>query len=140
MRKLIGQLMSALISALVDVLVSALMSVLMVALLGVRNAMERPGVRCPTPTGGTRQCPAPRQTTRQPQQQQSRGRPQATNSNSFVQVLYLSFLVRHYCVCEQSWQTDTCGGDHSATVCDPRMRTVNTGVECGAWDDWYYYR
>ena len=65
---------------------------------------------------------------------------QGTNSNSFVQVLYLSFLVRHYCVCEQSWQTDTCGGDHSATVCDPGMRTVNTGVECGAWDDWYYYR
>jgi len=26
-----------------------------------------------------------------------------------------------------------------ATVCDPKYRTVNTGVECGAADDWYYY-
>eukprot|EP00040_Diaphanoeca_grandis_P016385 m.84522 g.84522 ORF g.84522 m.84522 type:complete len:365 (-) comp25761_c0_seq1:150-1244(-) len=26
-----------------------------------------------------------------------------------------------------------------ATICDPAHRTVNTGVECGADDDWYYY-
>jgi len=26
-----------------------------------------------------------------------------------------------------------------ATICDPALRTVNTGVECGADDDWYYY-
>jgi hypothetical protein len=26
-----------------------------------------------------------------------------------------------------------------ATICDPALRTVNRGVECGAADDWYYY-
>lgn len=26
-----------------------------------------------------------------------------------------------------------------ATICDPELRTVNRGAECGAADDWYYY-
>lgn len=26
-----------------------------------------------------------------------------------------------------------------ASVCDPKLRTVNTGAKCGASDDWYYY-
>ena len=26
-----------------------------------------------------------------------------------------------------------------ATICDPALRTVNRGAECGAQDDWYYY-
>lgn len=39
--------------------------------------------------------------------------------------------VRKFNVCNQ---TDTV-----ATVCDPNKRTVNTAVECGADNDWYYY-
>ena len=35
---------------------------------------------------------------------------------------------------------DICGLNYTATVCDPAQRTVNTGAECGAEDDWYYYR
>ena len=27
----------------------------------------------------------------------------------------------------------------TATLCDPKLRTVNTGAECGADDDWYYF-
>ena len=34
---------------------------------------------------------------------------------------------------------DTCGSGAKATICDPEMRTVNTGAECGAEDDYYYY-
>ena len=34
---------------------------------------------------------------------------------------------------------DTCGAGAMATVCDPALRTINTGAECGADDDWYYY-
>ena len=26
-----------------------------------------------------------------------------------------------------------------ATLCDPKLRTVNTAAECGAADDWYYF-
>lgn len=26
-----------------------------------------------------------------------------------------------------------------ATICDPKLRTVNTAAKCGATDDWYYY-
>ena len=29
--------------------------------------------------------------------------------------------------------------DTKATICDPALRTVNRGAECGADDDWYYY-
>ena len=34
---------------------------------------------------------------------------------------------------------NTCGANVTATICDPKLRTVNTGAECGAADDWYYY-
>lgn len=34
---------------------------------------------------------------------------------------------------------DVCGKNFTATVCDPKLRTVNTGVECGSEEDWYYY-
>jgi len=34
---------------------------------------------------------------------------------------------------------DVCGLNFTATVCDPDHRTVNTGAECGAEDDFYYY-
>ena len=37
-------------------------------------------------------------------------------------------------------KTDICGLGHRATVCDPALRTVNTGAECGAAEDVYYYR
>lgn len=30
-------------------------------------------------------------------------------------------------------------GTATATICDPKLRTVNTAVACGAKDDWYYY-
>ena len=32
-----------------------------------------------------------------------------------------------------------CEKEVKATNCDPSTRTVNTGAECGADDDWYYY-
>jgi len=32
-----------------------------------------------------------------------------------------------------------CATPLNATVCDPRLRTVNTGAECGAPDDFFYY-
>ena len=33
-----------------------------------------------------------------------------------------------------------CGSaGRAATVCDPKQRTVNTGAECGAEDDWFFY-
>ena len=38
---------------------------------------------------------------------------------------------RKFNICNQS--------DVVATVCNPKYRTVNTGVECGADNDWYYY-
>ena len=34
---------------------------------------------------------------------------------------------------------DLCGAAARATVCDPRLRTVNTGAACGSEEDWYYY-
>ena len=34
---------------------------------------------------------------------------------------------------------DTCGLKFNATICDPKLRTVNTGVECGSDKDSYYY-
>jgi len=34
---------------------------------------------------------------------------------------------------------DVCGLNFTATVCDPKLRTVNTGAKCGAEDDFYYY-
>jgi len=34
---------------------------------------------------------------------------------------------------------DVCGLNFTATVCDPGHRTVNTGAECGAEDDFYFY-
>ena len=30
-------------------------------------------------------------------------------------------------------------GTPTHTICDPKLRTVNTAVECGAADDWYQY-
>ena len=36
-------------------------------------------------------------------------------------------------------KTDTCGLKFNATICDPKLRTVNTGAECGAEDDYYFY-
>ena len=32
-----------------------------------------------------------------------------------------------------------CSTPLNATVCDPKQRTVNTGAECGAPDDFYFY-
>lgn len=34
---------------------------------------------------------------------------------------------------------DICGLGHRATICDPRLRTVNTGAECGSENDSYYF-
>jgi len=34
---------------------------------------------------------------------------------------------------------DVCGLNYTATICDPKLRTVNTGVECGSEKDYYYY-
>jgi len=34
---------------------------------------------------------------------------------------------------------DTCGLKYNATICDPTLRTVNTGAECGSDKDSYYY-
>ena len=34
---------------------------------------------------------------------------------------------------------DVCGKGARATICDPKLRTLNTGAECGAADDWYYF-
>ena len=34
---------------------------------------------------------------------------------------------------------DICGKKYQATVCDPKMRTVNTDAECGSDKDAYYY-
>jgi len=34
---------------------------------------------------------------------------------------------------------DVCGKNYTATICDPNLRTVNTGAKCGAADDYYYY-
>jgi hypothetical protein len=34
---------------------------------------------------------------------------------------------------------DTCGAKAQATICDPKLRTVNTGAECGSAQDYYYY-
>ena len=34
---------------------------------------------------------------------------------------------------------DTCGLKYKATICDPKLRTVNTGAECGSDADKYYY-
>ena len=36
-------------------------------------------------------------------------------------------------------KTDICGKGYKATVCDPKLRTVNTGAECGSEEDSYYY-
>merc|ERR1711988_118344 len=36
-------------------------------------------------------------------------------------------------------KTDICGKNYKATVCDPALRTVNTGAECGSEKDSYYY-
>ena len=36
-------------------------------------------------------------------------------------------------------KTDICGKNYKATVCDPALRTVNTGAECGSQEDTYYY-
>jgi len=36
-------------------------------------------------------------------------------------------------------KTDICGKGYKATVCDPKLRTVNTGAECGSDQDSYYY-
>ena len=44
------------------------------------------------------------------------------------------------CQPEFAHKMDICGLNYTATVCDPAQRTVNTGAECGAEDDWYYYR
>ena len=56
-------------------------------------------------------------------------------------------MVRYYLVPRNlatsfpsSNKTDICGLGHRATVCDPALRTVNTGAECGADEDVYYYR
>lgn len=38
-----------------------------------------------------------------------------------------------------SQKTDICGLKFNATICDPKLRTVNTGAQCGADDDVYYY-
>lgn len=35
--------------------------------------------------------------------------------------------------------SDICGLGHRATVCDPRLRTVNTAAECGSEADSYYF-
>eukprot|EP01065_Artemidia_motanka_P022808 TRINITY_DN269_c2_g1_i1.p1 TRINITY_DN269_c2_g1~~TRINITY_DN269_c2_g1_i1.p1 ORF type:complete len:539 (+),score=158.47 TRINITY_DN269_c2_g1_i1:54-1619(+) len=32
-----------------------------------------------------------------------------------------------------------CNKTVEATLCDRELRTVNVDVECGAWNDWYYY-
>jgi len=40
---------------------------------------------------------------------------------------------------EFAHKMDTCGLGYKATVCDPAQRTVNTGAECGADDDFYYF-
>jgi hypothetical protein len=32
-----------------------------------------------------------------------------------------------------------CAKPLNATICDPELRTVNTGAECGAADDYFYY-
>lgn len=32
-----------------------------------------------------------------------------------------------------------CVKPYNATICDPKLRTVNTGAVCGADDDYYYY-
>lgn len=34
---------------------------------------------------------------------------------------------------------DICGKRYNATVCDPKLRTVNTDAECGSDKDAYYY-
>jgi len=34
---------------------------------------------------------------------------------------------------------DVCGLNYTATVCEPGLRTVNTGAKCGAEDDFYYF-
>ena len=36
-------------------------------------------------------------------------------------------------------KTDICGKGYKATVCDPKLRTVNTGAECGSEEDSYYF-
>jgi hypothetical protein len=37
-------------------------------------------------------------------------------------------------------QANVCGSKQlNATVCDPKQRTVNTGAECGAADDFFFY-
>ena len=35
--------------------------------------------------------------------------------------------------------SDICGLGHKATVCEPGLRTVNTGAECGSEADSYYF-
>ena len=41
---------------------------------------------------------------------------------------------------EFAHKMDICGKKYKATICDPNLRTVNTGAKCGAADDYYYYR
>ena len=41
---------------------------------------------------------------------------------------------------EFAHKMDVCGLKYPATICDPNLRTVNTGAKCGAEDDYYYYR
>merc|ERR1711915_15432 len=36
-------------------------------------------------------------------------------------------------------KTDICGLKFNATICDPNLRTVNTGAKCGSDADSYYY-
>merc|ERR1711973_211912 len=36
-------------------------------------------------------------------------------------------------------KADICGKNYRATVCDPQLRTVNTGADCGSDEDTYYY-
>ena len=38
-----------------------------------------------------------------------------------------------------NWCPDGSNSTAKATVCDPAKRTVNTDVECGADDDYFYY-
>jgi len=40
---------------------------------------------------------------------------------------------------EFAHKMDVCGLGYKATICDPSLRTVNTGATCGADDDLYYY-
>jgi len=40
---------------------------------------------------------------------------------------------------EFAHKMDVCGLNFTATICDPNLRTVNTGAKCGAEDDFYYY-